>query len=64
MTDQKTPVWVTIAVNVGGDTKTFEADASTADDPYDLAVGMLSGLDSQADRWLRNTGQEVRRANR
>jgi hypothetical protein len=60
MTDQKTPVWVTIAVNVGGETKTFSADATTANDPYELAVGILSGLDQDADRWLRKQGYEAR----
>jgi len=61
MTDKKTPVWVTIAINIGGETKTFEADASTANDPFDVAQGLLSGLDNDADRWLRKAGFETRR---
>ncbi|GAA0494583.1 hypothetical protein Ade02nite_20060 [Paractinoplanes deccanensis] len=61
MTDQKTPVWVTIAVNIGGETKTFSADASTEGDLYDIATGLLSGLDSEASRWLFKAGNESRR---
>lgn len=42
MSDKKTPVWVTIAVNIGGETRTFEVDASTDDNPYEIASGDLS----------------------
>jgi hypothetical protein len=61
MTDPKTQVWVTIAIGIGGETKTFEADASTTDDAHDIAQGLLSGLDTQADRWLFRAGNEARR---
>lgn len=61
MTDLKTPIWVTIAINIGGETKTFEADASTASDPYDVAQGLLTGLDTEADRWLMKAGNSARR---
>ncbi len=62
MTETKTQIWVTIAVNIGGETKTFEADASTGGDPYDVAQGLLTGLDTEADRWLTKTGMRSRRA--
>lgn len=61
MTDNKTPVWITIAVNIGGETKTFTADASTTGDPYDIANGLLNGLDTEAGRWLLEAGRESRR---
>lgn len=61
MTDNKTPVWVTIAINIGGETKAFEVDANAANDPYDVASGLLDGLHTDAGRWLRNTGIELRR---
>lgn len=61
MTDSKTPIWVTIAVNIGGETKTFEADASTTGDAYDVAYGLLNGLDNEAGRWLNHAGHEARR---
>jgi hypothetical protein len=62
MTDTKTPIWVTIAINVGGETKTFEADASTAGDPYELAAGVLQGVDTEAGRWLYRAGVDARQA--
>jgi hypothetical protein len=61
MTDNKTPIWVTIAINIGGETRTFTADATTAGDPYDLANGLLKGLDNEAGRWLYKAGTEARR---
>lgn len=64
MTEPKTAVWVTIALNVGGETKTFEADATTAANPYEIARGLLSGLESEAGRWFYRTGMEYERANR
>jgi hypothetical protein len=64
MTDQKTPVWVTIAVNVGGETKTFEADATTASNPWEVANGLLSGLDTNAGRYLTHQSIAYERSNR
>jgi hypothetical protein len=61
MTDTKTSIWVTIAINIGGETKTFEADATTAGDAYDVAKGLLNGLDTEADRWLMKSGHDARR---
>jgi Holliday junction resolvasome RuvABC ATP-dependent DNA helicase subunit len=64
MTDQTAPVWVTIAVNVNGETRTFEADANTAANPYEIAEGLLSGLRTDAGRWLTREGIEYWKANR
>ena len=61
MTDNKTQIWITIAVNIGGETTTFEADASTGGDPHDVALGLLNGLDNEADRWLRKAGFDARK---
>ncbi len=57
----KTPIWITVAINIGGETKTFEADATTGGDVYDVAQGLLSGLDSEAGRWLLKAGRDARR---
>jgi hypothetical protein len=64
MTDTKTAVWVTIAVNIGGETKTFEADASTAQNPYEIASGLLSALRTDADRELGRDSLEYWKARR
>ena len=64
MTDLKAQVWVTIAVNIGGETRTFEADASTAANPYEIADGLLGGLKIDASRWLNRDGLEHWRATR
>jgi hypothetical protein len=64
MTDTETPIQVTIAVNIGGETKTFEANATTNGDPYDVTDGLLNGLDVQASRWVRETGMDSRRGQR
>lgn len=60
MPDTKTPIWVTIAINIDGETETFTADAATAGDPYDIACGLLNGLDAEAHRWLVRAGREAR----
>ncbi|WP_213004712.1 hypothetical protein [Paractinoplanes toevensis] len=64
MTDPKTPVWVTIAVHVGGETKTFEADATTASNPYEIANGLLSGLHTEASRTINRQAMDYSRSNR
>lgn len=56
----KTPVWVTIAINIGGETKTFEADATTASDKFEVTDGLLSGLKTDASRWLNKQGFDAR----
>lgn len=64
MSDTKTPIWVTIAVNIDGETKTFEADAAAAGNPYDVAGGILSGLDNEAGRWINRSSIDYDRAHR
>ncbi len=63
-TDQKTPVWVTITVQVGDEPKTFEAEAATASNPWDVAGGLLFGLDMDARRYVSHTSREYNEANR
>lgn len=64
MTDPKTPIWVTIAVKVGDETRTWEADASTADNPYEIATALLSGLHVDAGRRLSQDSVQHWKANR
>ncbi len=47
-----TPVMVRIAMQVGGETREFEALATTSGDGYRLAGSLLGGLRGDADRWL------------
>ncbi len=60
MTDKKTVEVITTIV-IDGDVKTFQAEATTTNDPYDIAQGLLSGLDAEADRWLCKSGAAARR---
>lgn len=60
-TTDKTSIVVTIAVNIGGEVRLFEAEASTANNAYDVAQGLLSGLDTEADRWLNKAGFQARK---
>ena len=60
MTD-KTPIVVTIAVKIGDQVELFEAEAATASDAYEVADGLLSGLRTDAGRWLGDTGRAARR---
>ncbi len=61
MADTKTPITVTIAIVVNGEVKTFETEATAFGDPYDVASGLLNGLDTEAGRWLYKAGTEARR---
>ena len=51
-----TPVCVRITVQVGDETKEFEALAMTNGDGFRLGGGLLSSLHGDAARWL--TGHE------
>jgi hypothetical protein len=47
-----TPVTVRIAVQVAGETKEFEAIATTTGDGFRTAGGLLGGLHGDATRWI------------
>ncbi len=51
--DGSTEVWVNVAVSVGGVTKTFPAETTTAANGWRVAEGLLGGLENDAQEWLR-----------
>lgn len=53
MTTPTTPVRVTIAVTISGETKVFTADATTESNPHRVAEGVLQGLHNDGQEWLR-----------
>jgi hypothetical protein len=55
---------VAITVSVNGIDKRFDADATTGDDPYTLAGGVLVGVTTEAQRWISEAGSERRRTQR
>jgi hypothetical protein len=56
-------IHITIAVSIDGELRTFRACATTANDAYFVAGGLLSGLDNEADLWLIREGRIRRDGN-
>jgi hypothetical protein len=56
-------VQVAIVVHIDGTQRTFAANATTANDAYFVANGLLSGLDGDACSWLTREGHARRDGN-
>jgi hypothetical protein len=60
VTADNTDVTVTITVNIGGQIREAKASALTNVNPYDVARGLLIGLNSEVRDWTHDAERTSR----